>query len=85
LDEEAILKFVKKTGCVVTSGEHNKFGELGESVARLLITEYLAPQEFVVVNDSFGESETPDQLMTKYKLDPTDIVAAAQKVMERKK
>lgn len=85
LDEEAILKSVKKTGCVVTCEEHNKFGGLGESVARLLTTEYPAPQEFVAVNDSFGESGTPDQLMTKYKLDPSDIVAAAQKVMNRKK
>src|SRR6188508_3480595 len=44
IDEEAILKSVKKTGCVVTCEEHNKFGGLGESVARLLTTEYLAPQ-----------------------------------------
>lgn len=83
-NEEAILKSVKKTGCVVTCEEHNKFGGLGESVARLLTTEYLAPQEFVAVNDSFGESATPDQLMTKYKLDPSDIVAAVQKVLKRK-
>ena len=84
LDEEAILKSVKKTGCIVTCEEHNKLGGLGESVAHLLTTTYLAPQEFVAVNDSFGESGTPDQLMTKYKLDPSDIVAAAQKVMARK-
>ncbi|MDQ7949734.1 MAG: transketolase family protein, partial [Pedobacter sp.] len=64
--------------------EHNKFGGLGESVSRLLVTEYLVPQEFVAVNDSFGESGTPDQLMTKYKLDPVDIVAAAQKAISRR-
>jgi transketolase len=85
LDEEAILASVKKTGCVVTCEEHNKFGGLGESVARLLTTEYPAPQEFVAVNDSFGESATPDQLMTKYKLDPINIVEAVQKVLTRKK
>ncbi|RZK63501.1 MAG: transketolase family protein, partial [Pedobacter sp.] len=84
LDEEAILKSVQKTGCIVTCEEHNKFGGLGESVSRFLTTTYLAPQEFVAVNDSFGESATPDQLMTKYKLDPSDIVAAAQKVISRK-
>src|SRR5690349_9265460 len=39
LDEEAVLKSVKKTGCVVTCEEHNKFGGLGESIARLLSTE----------------------------------------------
>lgn len=85
LDEEAILTSVKKTGCVVTCEEHNKLGGLGESVARLLVTEYLAPQEFVAVNDSFGESATPDQLMTKYGLDPLDIIKAVQKVIARKK
>jgi transketolase len=85
LDEEAILKSVKKTGCVVTCEEHNKFGGLGESVSRLLVTEHPAPQEFVAVNDTFGESATPDQLMTKYKLDPVDIIAAVKKVMGRRK
>lgn len=84
LDEEAILKSVKKTGCVVTCEEHNKFGGLGESVARLLTTEYPAPQEFVAVNDSFGESGTPDQLMAKYGLESSNIVDAVKKVIKRK-
>lgn len=84
LDDEAILKSVQKTGCIVTCEEHNKFGGLGESISRLLVSQYPVPQEFVAVNDSFGESGTPDQLMTKYKLDPSDIVAAAQKAMGRK-
>lgn len=85
LDEEAILASVQKTGCVVTCEEHNKFGGLGESVARLLTTQFPAPQEFVAVNDSFGESATPDQLMTKYGLDTVNIVEAVQKVLKRKK
>ncbi|MEE1885171.1 transketolase family protein [Pedobacter flavus] len=84
LDEEGILKSVKKTGCVVTCEEHNKFGGLGESVARLLTTEYPAPQEFVAVNDSFGESGTPDQLMAKYGLESSNIVDAVKKVINRK-
>jgi transketolase len=84
LDDEAILKSVQKTGCIVTCEEHNKFGGLGESISRLLVSQYPVPQEFVAVNDSFGESGTPDQLMTKYKLDPSDIVAAAQKATGRK-
>jgi transketolase len=70
---------------VVTCEEHNKFGGLGESVARLLSTELPSPQEFVAVNDSFGESGTPDQLMTKYGLDTINIVEAVQKVIKRKK
>lgn len=84
LDEEAILTSLKKTKCVVTCEEHNKFGGLGESVARLLSTEFPSPQEFVAVNDSFGESGTPDELMTKYGLDTINIVEAAQKVINRK-
>ena len=85
LDDEAILKSVKKTGCVVTCEEHNKFGGLGESVARLLTTELPTPQEFVATNDTFGESGTPDQLMSKYGLDAVNIVEAVQKVIGRKK
>ena len=63
LDEEAILNSVAKTGCVVTAEEHNIFGGLGESVARTLVHSNPVPQEFVAVNDSFGESATPAQLM----------------------
>ncbi|RZJ89239.1 MAG: transketolase family protein [Chryseobacterium sp.] len=84
LDEEAILKSVKKTGCVVSCEEHNKFGGLGESVARLLTTALPTPQEFVATNDTFGESGTPDQLMSKYGLDAVNIVQAVQKVIDRK-
>lgn len=80
LDEEAILKSVAKTGCVVTAEEHNIFGGLGESVARTLSLNNPVPQEFVAVNDSFGESATPAQLMEKYKLDDTAIVEAVEKV-----
>ncbi|WP_294823710.1 transketolase C-terminal domain-containing protein [uncultured Flavobacterium sp.] len=85
LDEEAILKSVAKTGCVVTAEEHNILGGLGESVARTLSLNHPAPQEFVAVNDSFGESGTPDQLMEKYRLNNQAIVEAAEKVIKRKK
>jgi transketolase len=85
LDAAAILKSVKKTGCVVTCEEHQANGGLGDAVAQLLSTEYLAPQEYIAVKDSFGESGTPDQLMEKYGLKAHHIVAAAQKVMARKK
>lgn len=84
LDEEAILASVAKTGCVVTAEEHNKIGGLGESVARVLATNAPAPQEFVAVADSFGESGTPAQLMVKYGLNAESIVASAQKVIARK-
>ena len=84
LDEEAILKSVAKTGCVVTAEEHNKFGGLGESVARCLAVNNPTPQEFVAVNDSFGESATPAELMEKYELNDKAIIKAVEKVISRK-
>jgi transketolase len=84
LDEEAILKSVSKTKCVVTAEEHQMNGGLGDSVAQLLARKLPSPQEFVAVNDSFGESGTPDELMKKYGLDTVNILAAVEKVMNRK-
>jgi len=84
LDDAAILKSVTKTGCIVTAEEHNIIGGLGESVSRLLVQNNLVPQEFVAVNDSFGESGTPAQLMEKYKLNDKAIVNAVEKVIARK-
>ncbi|NHA04730.1 transketolase family protein [Mucilaginibacter sp. HC2] len=84
LDAEAVLKSVAKTGCVVTAEEHNRLGGLGDSIAQVLATHNPTPQEYVAVNDSFGESGTPEQLMTKYGLDAEHIVLAAKKVMKRK-
>ncbi len=85
LDEAAILASVKKTGCAVSCEEHNVLGGLGESIAHVLATQYPAPQEFVGVKDTFGESGTPDQLMEKYGLKAKNIVASVLKVMDRKK
>jgi transketolase len=85
LDEEAILKSVAKTGCVVSAEEHNRLGGLGDSIAQVLIKNNPVPMEYVAVNDSFGESGTPAELMTKYGLDAANIVAAVQRVMKRKK
>ena len=84
LDNETILKSVAKTGCIVTAEEHNILGGLGESVARVLSLNNPVPQEFIAVNDSFGESGTPDQLMEKYGLNAEAIVAAAEKAIARK-
>lgn len=85
LDEGAILSSVSKTGCVVTCEEHNRLGGLGDSVAQLLIRNIPIPQEYIAVDDSFGESGTPDQLMSKYGLDAEHIVNSVVKVMARKK
>lgn len=84
LDEEAILKSVAKTRCVVSAEEHNRLGGLGDSIAQVLIKNDPVPMEYIAVDDSFGESGTPDQLMKKYGLDDEHIIKAVQKVLGRK-
>jgi transketolase len=84
LDEEAILKSVAKTGCIVTAEEHNYLGGLGESVSRVLALNNPTPQEFVATNDTFGESGTPAQLMDKYGLNSNAIVSKVKSVISRK-
>ena len=84
LDEEVILKSIAKTGCVVTAEEHNKYGGLGESVARCLSQNNPTPQEFVAVDDTFGESATPAQLMEKYNINDAAVVTAVMNVLKRK-
>ena len=84
LDIEAILSSVAKTGCVVTAEEHMMNGGLGDAVAQVLSKNSPAPQEFVAVNDTFGESGTPNELLKKYHLETTDIILAAERVLARK-
>lgn len=84
LDAKAILESVRKTRCVVTAEEHQMNGGLGDSIAQLLARELPTPLEMVAVNDSFGESGTPDQLMTKYGLEAVNIVEAVERVIKRK-
>ena len=84
LDRDTIIKSVKKTKCVVTAEEHMLNGGLGESIAQLLSRELPTPLEMVGVNDTFGESGTPRQLMEKYGLTSSDIVKASKKVVSRK-
>lgn len=83
LDEEIILNSVRKTKRLVSAEEHNYLGGLGESIAGLLAKKLPTPQEFVAVNDTFGESGTPDQLMKKYGIDAEAIVKAVKKVLAR--
>lgn len=84
LDEKAILDSVAKTGCVISAEEHLRNGGLGDSIAQLLARKSPAPMEFVAVDDKFGESGKPDELMTKYGLDTKDIVNAALRAIQRK-
>jgi transketolase len=84
LDEEAVLASVSKTKCVVSAEEHQINGGLGDSIAQLLARKRPTPMEFVAVNDRFGESGTPDQLMKKYGLETVDVVKAVEAVLKRK-
>jgi len=84
LDVDAILASVRKTGCAVSAEEHQIAGGLGDSIAQVLIKNYLAPLEYVSVEDSFGESGTPAQLMEKYGLNAAAIVEKVIKVIARK-
>ncbi len=84
LDEEAVLRSVKKTNCVVTCEEHQRHGGLGDSVAQVLSRFYPAPQEYVAVNDTFGESGQPSELMAKYGIDTENIIEAVNTVIARK-
>ena len=84
LDKDAVVKSVSKTRCVVTAEEHMLNGGLGDSIAQLLSREIPLPLEMVGVNDTFGESGTPRQLMEKYGLTSSDIVNAVKKVILRK-
>ena len=85
LDQEIILNSVSKTGCIVSAEEHNIYGGLGESVARLLSTKLPTPQELVGTKDTFGESGKPSELMIKYGLNKDSIIVACKEVLKRKK
>jgi len=84
LDIKAVLASANKTKCVVTAEEHMRNGGLGDSIAQVIAQDHPMPIEYVAVNDSFGESGTPDQLMEKYGLTADAIVKAAEKAITRK-
>lgn len=84
LDNDAILKSVTKTRCVVTAEEHNMNGGLGDSVSQLLCRQFPAPVEYVAVDDVFGQTGKPFELMKLYGLDKEHIVEAANKAIQRK-
>ncbi|MEQ8302778.1 MAG: transketolase C-terminal domain-containing protein [Cyclobacteriaceae bacterium] len=84
LDEKAIIQSASKTKCVVTCEEHQMNGGLGDSIAQTLARHQPTPIEMIAVNDSFGESGKPLDLLKKYGLGPENIVAAVEKVIKRK-
>jgi len=84
LDAKAVLDSVAKTGCAVTAEEHMMNGGLGDSIAQVLSRNTATPQEYVAVDDSFGESGKPEDLLKKYNIDTPNIIEAALKVIQRK-
>lgn len=84
LDEKAVIDSVRKTGAVVCAEEHLIAGGLGELISGLLARVLPTPVEFISVNDKFGQSGTPSELMTAYGLDCAHIVEAVKKVLGRK-
>ncbi|NUQ80338.1 MAG: transketolase family protein [Bacteroidetes bacterium] len=85
LDQEAILTSFSKTGCGVSVEEHQKNIGLGDAVAHVLSTRLPLPLEIVAVNDRFGESGLPDELLTQFGLAVSDIADAARRAVSRKK
>ena len=84
IDKDAIVKAAQETGAILTAEEHNVLGGLGSAVAEVVVQEAPVPMAFVGVQDSFGESGTPKELMAKYGLTAKDIVVAAKKLVARK-
>ena len=85
LDKQAVVDAAKKCGCIVTAEEHQRNGGLGSAVAEALLASFPVPVEFVAVNDSFGESGEPEELLSKYGLKDVDIARAGASAVKRKK
>ena len=85
LDRDIIAKAAKETGAIVVAEEHLADAGLGVRVAQIVSATNPAPMEFVGVADTFAESATPDELLDKYGLRSVNIVAAARRVISRKR
>ncbi len=84
LDTACVLASVKKTGRVLTCEEHQLNGGLGDAVANFLVRNYPVPMEMVGVDDRFGQSGTPQELLDHYGLNVPGIVAKAEALLARK-
>ena len=85
LDEGTVLKAAEETGCVVTAEEHQVNGGMGSAVAECLAKHCPVPMEFVGMQDSFGESGDPQELMDKYGLNQKTVEEKIRKVLSRKR
>lgn len=84
IDEEAIINIAKETGAIVSVEDHQVDGGLGSAIAEVLARNYPTPQEFVGLQNTFGESGKIDELLTKYKMDKDAIKESVKKVIQRK-
>ncbi|KXZ40507.1 transketolase [Alkalithermobacter thermoalcaliphilus JW-YL-7 = DSM 7308] len=84
IDKDILIKAAKETGAIVTAEEHNIVGGLGSAVSEVLMEEVLVPLKRVGVNDTFGESGVPSDLVKKYGLTAQDIVRAVKDVIKKK-
>lgn len=84
LDSRLVIECAEKTGAVVTAEEHSVIGGLGSAIAEVLVEHQPVPMERVGVQDTFGESGSPGELLEKYGISPQKIVAAVEKAVARK-
>ncbi|MCL5004550.1 MAG: transketolase family protein [Patescibacteria group bacterium] len=84
IDEKKIIELAKKCGAIVSVEEHNIVGGLGGAIAEVLAKNFPVPMEFIGMQDCFGESGAPDELIKKYGMGAEDIVKAAKKAIKRK-
>ncbi|MFA5088682.1 MAG: transketolase family protein [Candidatus Omnitrophota bacterium] len=85
IDKKAIIDSAKQTKAIVTAEEHQVFGGLGSAVAEVVTQGFPVPMEMVAVQDTFGETGSPQQLLEKFHLKAVDIAAAVRKVIKRKR
>jgi len=84
IDRDAIILAARETGAIVTAEEHQIHGGLGGAVAEVVVRGHPVPMEFVAVNDRFGESGDPDELMRAFGLTHREIIAAVKRVLARR-
>jgi transketolase len=84
IDEQAIIAAARTCGAIVTAEEHQVFGGFGSAVAEVVVKQCPVPMEMVGIQDTFGESGNPAELMAAYHLTSADIVAAAERAVRRK-
>jgi transketolase len=84
MDKNAVVEAAKKTGAVVTVEEHQINGGMGSAVAEVLSKNFPVPQEYIGIQDRFGESGKPDELIEEFGMGVNSIKEAVKKAVSRK-